>query len=355
MYICIYIKFEENDLCIYFGVYKLKSICVAAVTTLLEGVDVDKRPSSARWRTPAGSQPTTKRAKRMATAFADQFFRPVPAGLRRPPAALKPAGTFLLLRRPPAGPVTRSAGPRRGCAAKSESVEKVGADLKDLVEFLYADLPHLFDEQGIDRTMYDDRVRFRDPITGHDTIDGYLFNIRLLKLLFRPDFYLHHVRQTGPNEITTRWTMVMRFTLLPWQPELLFTGTSVMGVCCRRRQEMQRGDVLRISETTWCCVGAMEVGGLFGRGDGRVQWCREEGEEGRVGGGCFGKWRVDEGGCVGAGGWWLFWKVESGRGGMSGGGRRMEKEGQRGGVRRHLLHPPPPAPIPHPSSFTHPP
>ncbi|URE43190.1 SOUL heme-binding protein, partial [Musa troglodytarum] len=149
---------------------------------------------------------------------------------RRPPAALKPAGTFLLLRRPPAGPVTRSAGPRRGCAAKSESVEKVGADLKDLVEFLYADLPHLFDEQGIDRTMYDDRVRFRDPITRHDTIDGYLFNIRLLKLLFRPDFYLHHVRQTGPNEITTRWTMVMRFTLLPWQPELLFTGTSVMGV-----------------------------------------------------------------------------------------------------------------------------
>ncbi|CAL9123393.1 unnamed protein product, partial [Musa acuminata var. zebrina] len=191
---------------------------------------VDKKTSSAPWRTPAGSQPTTKREKRMATAFADQFLRPVPAGLGRPPAALKPAGTFLHLRRPPAGPVTRSVGPRRGCAVKSESVEKVGTDLKDLVEFLYADLPHLFDEQGIDRTMYDDRVRFRDPITRHDTIDGYLFNIRLLKLLFRPDFYLHHVRQTGPNEITTRWTMVMRFTLLPWKPELVFTGTSVMGV-----------------------------------------------------------------------------------------------------------------------------
>ncbi|RWV90895.1 hypothetical protein GW17_00046860 [Ensete ventricosum] len=177
----------------------------------------------------------------MATAFADQFLRPVPAGLRRPPAALKPAGTFLLLRRLPAGPLTRTAGPRRRCVAKSPSVEKVGADQKDLVEFLYADLPHLFDEQGIDRTKYDDRVMFRDPITRHDTIDGYLFNIRLLKLLFRPDFYLHRVRQvcfpcpseiapTGPNEITTRWTMVMRFMLLPWKPELVFTGTSVMGV-----------------------------------------------------------------------------------------------------------------------------
>lgn len=99
-----------------------------------------------------------------------------------------------------------------------------------LVEFLYKDLPHLFDDQGIDRTMYDDRVRFRDPITKHDTIDGYLFNINLLKLLFRPDFQLHHVKQTGPYEITTRWTMVMKFVLLPWKPELVFTGTSIMGI-----------------------------------------------------------------------------------------------------------------------------
>lgn len=79
-------------------------------------------------------------------------------------------------------------------AAKSGSVDVGG----ELVEFLYEDLPHLFDEQGIDRTMYDDRVRFRDPITKHDTIDGYLFNIRLLKLLFRPNFQLHHVKQVPP-------------------------------------------------------------------------------------------------------------------------------------------------------------
>ncbi|XP_010925264.1 uncharacterized protein [Elaeis guineensis] len=103
-------------------------------------------------------------------------------------------------------------------------------DAEGLVKFLYEDLPHLFDEQGIDRSMYDDRVRFRDPITKHDTIDGYLFNIGLLKVLFRPDFQLHHVRQTGPYEITTRWTMVMRFALLPWKPELVFTGISIMAV-----------------------------------------------------------------------------------------------------------------------------
>ncbi|KAJ4950503.1 hypothetical protein NE237_027335 [Protea cynaroides] len=103
-------------------------------------------------------------------------------------------------------------------------------DVNRLVEFLYEDLPHLFDDQGIDRTMYDERVKFRDPITKHDTIDGYLFNISLLKILFRPDFQLHYARQTGPYEITTRWTMVMVFMLLPWKPELVFTGTSIMGI-----------------------------------------------------------------------------------------------------------------------------
>ncbi|KAK8955403.1 hypothetical protein KSP40_PGU019472 [Platanthera guangdongensis] len=63
----------------------------------------------------------------------------------------------------------------------------------DLINFLRRDLPHLFDEQGIDRSMYDSVVRFRDPITKHDTIDGYLFNIRLLKILFSPDYKLHRL------------------------------------------------------------------------------------------------------------------------------------------------------------------
>ncbi|XP_038695626.1 uncharacterized protein LOC119992886 [Tripterygium wilfordii] len=103
-------------------------------------------------------------------------------------------------------------------------------DVKQLVDFLYDDLPHLFDDQGIDRRAYDEQVKFRDPITKHDTITGYLFNISLLKILFRPDFYLHWVKQTGPYELTTRWTMVMKFILLPYKPELIFTGTSVMGI-----------------------------------------------------------------------------------------------------------------------------
>lgn len=111
-----------------------------------------------------------------------------------------------------------------------QSPPKSTVDVQRLVDFLYDDLPHLFDDKGIDRKAYDERVMFRDPITRHDTISGYLFNIALLKKLFQPDFNLHWVKQTGPYEITTRWTMVMTFILLPWKPELVFTGTSVMGI-----------------------------------------------------------------------------------------------------------------------------
>jgi hypothetical protein len=101
---------------------------------------------------------------------------------------------------PPSGavaPASSSSVP----AEEKEKDEKGGgvglsaADAERLCEFLRADLPHLFDDVGIDRSAYDDRVRFRDPITRHDSIDGYLLNIRLLKLLFRPDFYLHAVKQ----------------------------------------------------------------------------------------------------------------------------------------------------------------
>ncbi|KAM2193540.1 hypothetical protein ACFX1R_027813 [Malus domestica] len=47
---------------------------------------------------------------------------------------------------------------------------------------------------GIDRTAYDEGVKFRDPITKHDTITGYLLNIAFLKIVFMPKFSC-----TGPN------------------------------------------------------------------------------------------------------------------------------------------------------------
>ncbi|CAL5053578.1 unnamed protein product [Urochloa decumbens] len=169
-----------------------------------------------------------------ATPFAVSLrLRPRAAAL---PSSSRRRNLRLAARAAPPGGAVAPASSSSAPAAEEEKEEKLGfgglsaADAERLCEFLRADLPHLFDDVGIDRSAYDDRVRFRDPITRHDTIDGYLFNIRLLKQLFRPDFYLHAVKQTGPYELTTRWTMVMKFMLLPWKPELVFTGLSIMGV-----------------------------------------------------------------------------------------------------------------------------
>lgn len=119
-----------------------------------------------------------------------------------PPPA--PAAAASLRQRKPAAAHSLSSRGRRPrlavqavapAAAEEEKGGLPAAEAERLAEFLREDLPHLFDDVGVDRSAYDDRVRFRDPITRHDTIDGYLLNIRLLKLLFRPDFYLHHVEQ----------------------------------------------------------------------------------------------------------------------------------------------------------------
>ncbi|KAL0559404.1 hypothetical protein IC582_004013 [Cucumis melo] len=107
---------------------------------------------------------------------------------------------------------------------------KSRVDVDRLVKFLYDDLHHVFDEQGIDPTAYDEEIEFRDPITKHDDIRGYLLNIALLRQFFSPQIILHWVKKTGPYEITTRWTAVMKFVLLPWKPECVLTGTSIMTV-----------------------------------------------------------------------------------------------------------------------------
>jgi len=135
--------------------------------------------------------------------------------------------------------------------------------MRERSSFLRNDLPNLFNDTGIDRTAYAgtssihavvisihillprvshleaspygvcaDRVEFRDPLTKYDSIQGYLFNIGMLGKAFRPEFVLHDVRQTGPHQLTTRWTMSMNIWWSPipkyWSPTLEFTGTSVM-------------------------------------------------------------------------------------------------------------------------------
>ena len=71
--------------------------------------------------------------------------------------------------------------------------------MDDMQQFLWKDLVHLFDEQGIDRTMYDQKVEFRDPVTKYDSLNGYLINISALRTIFRPIFELHSVKQVDKS------------------------------------------------------------------------------------------------------------------------------------------------------------
>lgn len=106
-----------------------------------------------------------------------------------------------------------------------------------MMAFLEQDLPHLFDDVGIDASKYDEKVDFEDPITRYSSLKGYLFNIQFLRRVFSPTFVLHGLKQTGPLEITSRWTMTMTLAFNKvnplralWDPTLTFTGTSVMAI-----------------------------------------------------------------------------------------------------------------------------
>lgn len=63
------------------------------------------------------------------------------------------------------------------------------------MDFLREDLKHLFDEQGIDKSAYEDRVKFRDPLTKYDTVwgecTGHSNATAVLQIPFRSATPLH--------------------------------------------------------------------------------------------------------------------------------------------------------------------
>ena len=52
----------------------------------------------------------------------------------------------------------------------------------------------------------------------------------ILQLYLLQPWNLFEDLQTGPYEITTRWTMTMNFWIVLWKPQLIFTGVSIMRV-----------------------------------------------------------------------------------------------------------------------------
>lgn len=129
-----------------------------------------------------------------------------------------------------------------------------GKTLDELSAILSEDLSHLFDDKGVDPNLYAKSVEFNDPITKYDSIQGYLFNIKFLKLFFRPEFYLLDMRKTGPAELTSRWAMVMYFPSFIkafWSPVLKFTGESIY--------EFDQEGKIKSHIDTWDSVCAMHT------------------------------------------------------------------------------------------------
>lgn len=136
------------------------------------------------------------------------------------------------------GASPRAAASRRSAVRPLRAVESSaptkleGEALETYMSVLAEDLSHLFDSKGVDKSLYSPTVSFEDPLTKYDNIDGYLFNIQMLKQVFDPTYTMHSIKQTGDWEVSTRWTMSMSLPQVPffWGPELTFTGTSVMGI-----------------------------------------------------------------------------------------------------------------------------
>ena len=117
-------------------------------------------------------------------------------------------------------------------AQKKEETERglTGETLSKLKKDLTEDLSHLFDDVGIDPNLYSPEVTFTDPLSKYTSFSGYNFNIQMLKNVFKPIYTMHSIEKTNDYEITTRWTMKMYLPSFPfvWNPELTFTGRSIM-------------------------------------------------------------------------------------------------------------------------------
>ena len=76
---------------------------------------------------------------------------------------------------------------------KEDEDVSVKMRLQELAKVHEEDLTHLFDRRGIDRKLYDENVAFEDHLNEIEGVEGYLTSIRMLKLMFSPEYVLHSI------------------------------------------------------------------------------------------------------------------------------------------------------------------
>lgn len=95
------------------------------------------------------------------------------------------------------------------------------------VNFLREELPRMFTTGKVTRSKYSPDIVFEDPISRYTNLDGYCFNIALLVGVFDTKFDLLDIKAVGPGSVEARWSLEMRFKLLPvlpWKPTAIFSG-----------------------------------------------------------------------------------------------------------------------------------
>lgn len=105
----------------------------------------------------------------------------------------------------------------------------------------------LFTDSGPDPSnFYDVNATFVDPLSSHSSLSSFLSALKLLRAAFGPELVIHELRRTNNCTMMCRWTMRMTLQFLKrmgalrqfWDPEMIFTGVSVMkinprtGRCC---------------------------------------------------------------------------------------------------------------------------
>lgn len=111
-----------------------------------------------------------------------------------------------------------------------DPVERRNFVMQEALTFLESDLKRIFETGEITRSRYSQKFLFEDPITSQNSVEGYQLYLRLLKSLFNVSFDLHKIAITGYDKVTARWTMGLEMWLLPWKPDLKFTGTATYTV-----------------------------------------------------------------------------------------------------------------------------
>ena len=147
-------------------------------------------------------------------------------------------------RRAPRHARVRAAASSAASSTSSSTPARLeGEALESYTKKMAEDLTHLFDETGIDRELYESDVSFEDPLTKYDNIDGYLFNIDMLKNVFTPVYTMHTIEQTGDWELSTRWTSTAPrggTRSILWRRNSISICTFTSRYCLRRIYEVSQ-------------------------------------------------------------------------------------------------------------------